>query len=390
MRRFILIWISAVMLVSIAGQVSAQAEHSQISSTHGNGPTEWAPHQLNGKGGMDLTGPYEWVPHWLKTVDSGRIIHPSTVFAESENRIFIGLNGTSPAPKPDQHEIYWAFNTKIPGSRVDHQVIVINRNGKVIEDWSRRWSQRLGFVSRIKEDPYDPEKHVWVIDRASQQILEFTNDGKKLVRAFGERGAAGDDDKHFNWPADICWLPDGTFFVADGFKNSRVVKFSKDGKYLTSWGTKGSGPGQFDLVEGVAVDAQHRVYVTDRGNGRVQIFNENGKYLEEWTGFIQPMKVLITPDQHVWVLDGAAARFLEYDLNGKLLDYWGVDADPDFAGINGGTYFAELIPGGLAWPHDFSIDPQGNLYVSDGRLWTIDKFIPRKDADRGRLMAPFK
>ena len=344
---------------------------------------------LQEKGGLDLTGPYDWVPGWLKTVEEGRIIHPVTVFAESEDRVFIGLNGTSPAPTPDEHRLNWGYTASTPGSRVDHQVFVVDRNGKIIEEWSQ-WSQLFGALHKITMNPYDPEKHIWIIDRASQQVMKFTHDGKKLVSTLGEKGVSGEDDKHFNRPADICWLPDGTFFVADGFENNRVVKFDKDGKYLMAWGTKGTGPGQFNVVDAVTVDAKRRVYVTDRFNGRIQIFDENGKFLDQWPGFLQPMKVMITPDQHAWVLDGPAHRFAKFDLNGKLLDYWGVDADPDRFGANGARFFRAYIPGGLAWPHDFSVDPQGNLYVNDGRSWTIDKFVPKKNADKNRLMTQFK
>jgi DNA-binding beta-propeller fold protein YncE len=338
------------------------------------------------KGGLDVTGEYDWVPGWLKPVEQGRIIHPVTVFAESEDRVFIGLNGTSPTPAPSEHRLNWGMDPKIPGARVDHQVYVVDRNGKKIEEWSQ-WSQLFGQLHKITMNPYDPEKHIWIIDRVSEQVMEFTHDGKTLVSALGERGVAGEDDKHFGRPADICWLPDGTFFVADGFKNARVVKFNKNGKYLMAWGTKGTGPGQFNLVDAVTVDAKRRVYVTDRNNRRIQIFDENGKYLDEWTGFEDPMKVLITPDQYAWVVDGAAARFAKYDLNGKLLTYWGTDSDPDRFGVNGSPSFHRLIAGGLAWPHDFSVDPQGNLYVSDGRSWTIDKFVPRKDGDQSRILS---
>jgi 6-bladed beta-propeller len=345
------------------------------------------------KGGLDLTGPYDWVPNWLQTIEKGRIIHPVTIMAESEDRVFIGLNGTSPIPKPDEHRLFWPFKLDYPGARVDHQVLVVNRDGKVIEEWSQ-WSNLFGSLHKIAMNPYDPEKHIWILDRASQQILEFTNDGKDLVFTLGERGVAGEDEGHFNRPSDICWLPDGTFFVGDGFGNNRVVKYDKDGNYLMTWGTKGTGPGQFHLVDAVTVDANRRVYVTDRKNGRIQIFDENGKYLDEWDGFTEPMQVLITqPEadgkQYAWVLDGAASRFSKYDLDGNLLDYWGTDADPDLVGPNGGAYYRKLVPGGLAWPHAFYVDPQGNLYVNNGRLWRVDKYTPRKGAPKDRLMVPF-
>jgi peptidylamidoglycolate lyase len=329
---------------------------------------------------LDVTGEYDWIPGWLKPVEEGRIIHPVTVFAETADRIFIGLNGTSPIPKPSEPRADWIMDPKVPGARVDHQVFVVNRDGKVIEEW-KQWSELFGSIHKITQNPYDPEKHVWIIDRVSQQIMEFTNDGKKLIRAIGTKGEAGEDNKHFNRPADICWLPDGTFFVADGFGNNRVVKFSKDGNYVMAWGRKGTRPGQFDLVDAVAVDAKRRVWVTDRKNARIQIFDENGKFLDMWSGFEEPQKVLITPDQYVWILDAALARFAKYDMNGKLLTYWGTDADPQ------SNSYGRLVPGGLAWPHDFAIDPDGNLYVSNGRNWTIDKYVPKKDADKSRIVA---
>src|SRR6185437_2079616 len=106
----------------------------------------------------------------------------------------------------------------------------------------------------IRINPYDPKRHVWVLDRLGfhgdvskgGQIFEFTNDGKELVRTLGglehgtdDKGCPGERDCQFGQPADIAWLPDGTFFVADGYANSRIVKFDCNGKYLLSWGTKG-------------------------------------------------------------------------------------------------------------------------------------------------------
>src|SRR5207237_9160355 len=129
-----------------------------------------------------------------------------------------------------------------------------------------------------------------------QQVLEFTHDGKTLVKAIGEKGVAGSDDKHFGRPTDIAWLPDGTFFVSDGYDNTRVVKFDKNGTFLMAWGTKGNAPGQFNLPHSVAVDAKRRVYVVDRMNARIQIFDENGKFIEQWPGFVSPTRVLITDD----------------------------------------------------------------------------------------------
>jgi peptidylamidoglycolate lyase len=205
------------------------------------------------KGGVDIFGPYDVVANWLKPVEEGWLIHPVTVFADTPDRIFIGLTGVT--PKASAPPTLTAFDPKVPGAKVHHQLYVVNRNGTVVERWSQ-WSALFGSLHDISTNPYDPEKHIWVVDRQSQQVLKFTHDGKKLVMSLGERGVAGNDDKHFGRPTDIAWLPDGTFFVSDGYDNKRVVKFDKNGKFLMAWGSEGKGPGQFtNQVHSIAVDA---------------------------------------------------------------------------------------------------------------------------------------
>ena len=97
---------------------------------------------------------------------------------------------------------------------------------------------------RVLINPYDPEKHVWLIDDGAHSIYKFTNDGKKLVMTLGEFKVPGNDEKHFARPTDVAWLPDGTFFVSDGYVNTRVVKFDKNGKFLLTWGQKGNEPNE--------------------------------------------------------------------------------------------------------------------------------------------------
>jgi len=329
------------------------------------------------KGGIDLTGPYDAVPNWLKPVEPGRLLYPVAVFAESADRIFIASVGTTPTP-PRGVSYYGNFNPATPGARVDKQLIVVNRNGEMVEDWSQ-WSHLFGQPHTVTMDPYDPEKHVWVADRESQQILKFTNDGKKLVMAIGEYRVPGTDAAHFGRPADIVWAQDRSFYVADGYQNTRVVKFDRDGKYLLEWGVKGSGPGEFLRPHGIGIDARGRVYVVDRTNTRIQIFDPDGKYLDEWPGFSSPTRVWVTDDQFVWITEsgvggGGGNRLLKYDLNGTLLTYFGTQ----------GT----AAPGMMAGPHDLSVDPEGNLYVSNGLDQRVDKYVPKKNADPSRLVRP--
>jgi peptidylamidoglycolate lyase len=223
----------------------------------------------------------------------------------------------------------------------------------------------------VKISPYDPERHVWVIDDNRHQVFKFTNDGSKLVLTLGEAGVAGNDNAHFGRPTDIAWLPDGTFFISDGYVNTRVVKFDKDGRFVMTWGTKGNGPGQFDLPHSIDIDRNRRVYVADRSNSRIQIFDENGKYLDQWLNIRQPFHIMISADQHLWVVDGTTNKFLKYDLNGKLLYSWG-------------TY--GTFPGAIWGVHQFAVDAAGNLYAAETFGGRTQKFRPKSGADPAKLV----
>ena len=101
--------------------------------------------------------------------------------------------------------------------------------------------QRPHFIAI---SPYDPQKHVWLIDDQKHAIFKMTNDGKQIVQTIGTYGEPGNDGQHFNRPTYLDWFPDGSFVVADGYNNARVVKFDKDGKYVTSWGEARQQPGR--------------------------------------------------------------------------------------------------------------------------------------------------
>jgi len=192
----------------------------------------------------------------------------------------------------------------------------------------------------------------------------------------------GSDEKHFGQPQDIAFLPDGTILIADGLTNSRIVKFDKTGKFLMEWGKKGSAPGELSGTHSVATDNNRRVYVADRGNHRIQVFDENGKFLAQWPNLAFPNAILITADQEAWVADGidgyppsaltTHTRLLKYNLNGRLLAWWGA------YGTQPGTFWEN---------HSISADPEGNFYVADSYTGRTQKFRPRPGADRSKLVA---
>ncbi|HVS90165.1 MAG TPA: peptidyl-alpha-hydroxyglycine alpha-amidating lyase family protein [Candidatus Acidoferrum sp.] len=332
------------------------------------------------KGGENETGPYAVVDGWPQPLG-----HPGWtwgsqggVFAESPNRIYILQRGELPIPEkaPEGYTGgYGAFGTPATRGtpRLENCILIVDGDGKLIESWTQ-WDHLFAGgrgPHHVKISPYDREKHVWVIDDMLHQVFEFTRDGKQLVMTLGEKGVQGEDDKHFGRPTDIAWLPDGTFFISDGYINTRVVKFDKSGKYLVAWGKKGSGPGEFNLPHSIDIDANRRVYVADRSNSRIQIFDENGKYLSEWDHIRSPYHIMVTADQHLWVADGVTNKFLKYDLDGKLLYSWG-------------TYGS--FPGAFWGVHQFSVDSDGNLYGAEAFGGRTQKFRPKKGADPATLI----
>jgi peptidylamidoglycolate lyase len=207
-------------------------------------------------------------------------------------------------------------------------------------------------------------------------IYKFTNDGKTLVMTLGEFKVPGDDQRHFARPTEVAWLPDGTFFVTDGYTNTRVVKFDKDGKFLMTWGMKGNEPnetrpGYMNTVHAIAIDKNRRIYISDRANARIQVFDENGKFLAVWPGLRRPYSFLMSADQHLWVSDGNTQKFLKFDLTGRLLFSWGT--------------FGQF-PGGFWGVHQFDVDSEGNLYTADVHVGRPQKFRPKTGADRSQLI----
>ena len=169
-------------------------------------------------------------------------------------------------------------------------------------------------------------------------------------------------------------------FVADGYNGTRVAKFDKDGKFLLAWGEKGTPPndkrpGFFNVVHGLAVDpVARRVYVSDRGNRRMQVFDENGKFLDQWP-FAQPSSVnflYVGDDRNVVAFDDTTSKIVKYDKDGHPLYAWGALGD---------------YPGALFNMHGASVDQQGNLYVAEVAGGRAQKFRPRAGANQAALIA---
>ena len=156
----------------------------------------------------------------------------------------------------------------------------------------------------------DRDGNVWVTDGLGKdgkghQVFKFSPDGRVLMR-LGKAGVAGDGPDEFNAPSAVLVAPNGDIFVADGHggnTNARIVKFSKDGKFIKSWGKKGSSPGEFDIPHALAMDLRGRLFVGDRQNNRIQIFDQDGNYIDQWFQFSRPSGVFIDKKDMIYVAD---------------------------------------------------------------------------------------
>jgi DNA-binding beta-propeller fold protein YncE len=376
------------------------------------------------KGGQDIFGAYEVVADWPKDLttipghEGWTFGAGQSVFAESPNRVFVLQRGELPnIPRPAVTRLGpstvfpigrlpWrdATVSSPPGNggtgqlaetameawakagnkmgvdaRWEHCILVFDGQGNLVDAWTQ-WDKMLQRPHFVAISPYDAQKHVWILDDHKHSIFKMTNDGKQIVQAIGTYGEPGNDEKHFNRPTFIDWFPDGSFVVADGYNGTRVVKFDKDGKYVTSWGQRGENgkdtrPGYFNNVHGVAVDPKtRRVFVNDRGNKRVQVFDENGKFLDQWSMGRDPSDIHlfhIFSDGYLWAADRGTNRMLKYDLNGNFMYSWGTWGD---------------FPGGMWGVHGFAVDQEGNVYVAEVDNGGAQKYRPRKGANPAMML----
>ena len=332
------------------------------------------------KGGDDRTGEYDAVEDWWKPAadhnDEWTWGEVSGVAVDNPDRIIVGVWGDRDGQRQERE-----------GST--NYLVVVDRNGNITENWSQ-WDGTFNKPHQIYISPYDPERHVWVVERGggkgvNMQILKFTNDGSELVMRLvdpnhpksQEEARANPNPGPYAYgnPAVLAFLPDGSFLLGDGYWNSRIVKYNSDGEYLMEWGELGTGPGQFDLVHGLAIDRDHRVYVGDRTNNRIQIFTEDGEYIEEWNDVFDPVGVYIDENDGVWVISASLNRILKYNLDGELQYHLGT-----CGGTRGG------FPGRLARPHQLDVDQEGNLYIASWDGGWMNKFVPKPGADPSKLV----
>jgi len=251
-----------------------------------------------------------------------------------------------------------------------HPILEFDSNGKLIRSWGdglfsegkvaaipqKNWAPDRSHYSAVYGPAgctscgahsvrVDPQGNIWLIDATGHIIYKLNQDGKEIMR-LGTRGVSGTSSSTFNLPTDVAFAPNGDLYVTDGYGGARVVKYSRDGKYLLEWGTRGTGPGQFGLPHNVVVDPENRVYVTDRDNQRIQVFDSNGKFLTEWKNTGGVSGLAITKDGRI--VTGAVLR----DLNGSVV--------------------GRFPEAGAA--HGVAVDSAGNIYLAQ-LTGIVQKFV---------------
>jgi DNA-binding beta-propeller fold protein YncE len=276
--------------------------------------------------------------------------------------------GAVPGVAVDAQDRVWVYTRAVP------PVQVYEAGGKLVRSWGE------DVVKTAHHIKFDSEGNVWLADIGHHTVMQFTPEGK-LLKTMGTTDVSGADETHLNQPTDMAITPAGDVFVSDGYGNNRVVHFDRRGKFVKSWGKLGTAPGEFSLPHAVALDSKGRLYVADRNNVRVQVFDQGGRFLAEWRDRIVPWGFWVTPDDAIWVCGSSPMPwrkedtvlgcppkdqvFMKFNAEGALLQLWTVPKGSD----------GHEQPGDCNWVHAVAFDSRGNLYAGDIIGKRAQKFV---------------
>jgi sugar lactone lactonase YvrE len=332
--------------------------------------------------------PFDSVPNLLKLPDDMHLGEVAGVATNSKGHIFVYSRGGS--------------NAGPAYGNTASQILEFMPNGKFLREVGRNlYAWAFAHTVRI-----DKDDNIWATDKGSDMVVKFNPQGRVFM-VFGRKSEASEveakphernlekplphQDGRFRQPTDVAWGPDGTIYISDGYVNSRVAKISKDGDWIKSWGQRGKGPGEFNLVHSIATDAKGNVYVADRTNRRIQVFDGDGTFQREikidvpfdqnarpaigdkpnLTNYLQtggtftpgaPWAVCITPgpNQVLYASDAYPGRIYKLSLDGKVLGVLG----------ESGKQLKQF-----GWIHEIACPNENTLYVAEILNWRVQKLI---------------
>lgn len=285
--------------------------------------------------------------------------------------------GAEPGPDGNLYVLHRCFENSCAG-RPEPPILKFSPSGELLDSWGE------GMFVFPHGFHVDREGNVWTTDTrgengVGQQVLKFSPEGE-LLMALGQPGVAGELPDAFNQPTDVVVTPEGDIFVTQGHSDpaytevthSRIIHFAIDGTFVDAWGSFGSGPGELDRPHTIALDSQGRLFVGDRSNSRIQIFDQSGEFLDEWYQFSRPSGIYITEDDTIYVADSES---------------WGPDNPGWKKGIRVGSardgtvaYFIEDIES-MTEEHSgaegVGVDAAGNVYGAVVRRRMLEKHAPR-------------
>ena len=261
---------------------------------------------------------YEVIPDWAKLPPGWTFGWIPGVAVDSQDRVYVY-------------------------SRSEHPMVVFDRDGNFLTSWGDDVLENAHGIF------IDSDDNIYCTEWSSHCVHKFNSDGQ-LQWTLGTPGIPRPPGVPFNLPTDLAVAPDGCLFVSDGYGNSKVHKYSAEGVLLSSWGEPGTGPGQFNLVHSVWVDSDYQVYICDRENNRIQIFDRDGRFLKEWTGFLQPDKLWFDESETIFMAE-IRHRVTILDRQGEVLSQWGQAGDQP-------NQFR-------SYPHGIWGDSRGDIYVSE-------------------------
>jgi streptogramin lyase len=286
-------------------------------------------------GNVDYT--YQLVEGWAKPINGQSLVDVTGISIDSDDKVYV-------------------FN------RSKRPMVVFDSNGYELNSWGE------GLFKRPHGSFLTNEGHIWLTDDNSHIAYKFTKEGELLMSLgnlnqpsqtgyrpgldiFERISFISKASGPFNLPTGVAIASNGDIFISDGYGNARVHKFNSKGELLLSWGEPGPGKGQFRLPHNIWIDNTDRIWIADRENHRVQIFDTNGTFLNQWTDLLRPSHVFIDNNDIVYISE-LSRRISIFDIDGKLLSRWGNEShsveNPLFVG-----------------PHVICVDSQGDMYVGE-------------------------